>query len=200
MFNIRHTEGGGVQLVGRPHAGEHRHPGRPAPLDQQQLGGDGVDAVQHVVELGQVNGAGGVGAIEQPQRRDPDGGVNVRDAGGHGVHLVLPQRGAQRHQLAVEVGGGDGVAVHQRQRAHAAAGQDLGGMAPHPADAEHRHAGGPQRIQRVLSQKPPCAAVWIVVHSGVPPLVGEWFGAGRLGGGTGGRLTFVCRRPLAGTL
>ena len=66
-----------------------------------------------------------------------DGGrVNIPDAGGHGLSLGLAHGGGQSFQLAVDVGDGDGVVVHQRQLAQAGPGKTLGGIAAHAAQTE----------------------------------------------------------------
>ena len=65
----------------------------------------------------------------------------------------------ERHQLPVEVGEGDGIGVKEAQLPHPAAGQYLGGVAAHPADAEHRHMRAAQRVQRGLAQQAPGAIV-----------------------------------------
>ena len=62
--------------------------------------------------------------------------VDVPDAGGHGLCLGLAHGGGQGLQLAVEIGDGYGVAVYQRQLAHAGPGQTLGGIAAHAAQTE----------------------------------------------------------------
>ena len=95
-----------------------------------------------------------------------DGGVDIRNAGGHSVHFVLTQRGVQRHQLAVQVGERDDVAVKQTQLPYPAAGQHLNGLAADAADAEHGHMGLAQCVQRGCAQ----------LGAGAGVLVGhEWF-------------------------
>ena len=70
-------------------------------------------------------------------------------------------------QLAVQVGEGHGVAVHQRQLADPGPGQALGGVAAHAAQSQQQYVGGaepglglraPQHLiaeKRMFHNRPP---------------------------------------------
>ena len=54
VIDIRDAEGGGINLVSGTHAADDRHAGFLCCHDQVNLGGNGIDAVNHIVILGKV--------------------------------------------------------------------------------------------------------------------------------------------------
>ena len=92
---------------------------------------------------GVVGGADGV---------DDGAGGDVPATAGGDLRLGLAHGGVEGAELAVDVGDADGVLIHQRQLTYAGAGQDLGGIAAHAAQAEHGHMGALQALQRRLAQ------------------------------------------------
>ena len=83
-------------------------------LDQVQLAADQVDAVydvviipgEEVLPVGRV--VGGAQGVDLHIR------VDVAAAGGHHVGLILSHGGMKGAELAVDVGDGHGVLIHQR--------------------------------------------------------------------------------------
>ena len=82
-----------------------------------------------------------LGVIGPTNGVEPQGGIDVPEPGGHGGGLLLAHGGAQGLQLAVSVAAGDHIVVYNGELADAAAGQTLGGVAAHAAEAEEDHVG-----------------------------------------------------------
>ena len=132
-MNIRHLEGGGVQLIAGAHGADNGGARILCRLHQHQLAGDGVDGVHHIVILGkvkllcsfrQVKGLNGAGnTIRIDGAGSAGGGFCLIHT--HGVHRC--------QNLAVDVGPADGIMVHKIQCAHTAAGQGLHHIAAHTA-------------------------------------------------------------------
>ena len=77
---------------------------------------------------------------------------------GHGLGLGrLAQGGAGGLHLGFRFGRTPRVVVHQREGAHAGAGQGLGAPASHAAQTEHGHVGGSQALHGLGAQKHLCA-------------------------------------------
>ena len=93
---------------------------------------------------GIIGGADGV---------DPQLRVDIRAAACRYLRLGLAHRGAQGVQLAVDVGDGYGVLIHQRQLTHAAAGQALRRVAANAAQTEYDHVAAPQPRHSVSAQQ-----------------------------------------------
>ena len=71
-------------------------------------------------------------------------GINVPEMPGGDRGLVLPQGFGGGQQLAVQVGGGEGVAVGQIKLPHPDPGQELRLAAPQAAQARHQGAAPPE--------------------------------------------------------
>ena len=106
-------------------------------------GGDGIQAVHHHLNLGQV-----ATQIIRSQEMDnglgQDGRVDLPEAPGRDHGLVQPQSFLGGQQLAVEVGRGEMIAVGQQQPAHPHPGQEFGQKAPQPPQARHQN-GAPEQ-------------------------------------------------------
>ena len=150
--NVRHLQKGGVQLVAGAQGGDDGDTPLPRLLDQVQLAGHQVDAVGDIVEFPgeKVLPVGGV--IGGAQGVDPDVRVDVPAPPGRRLRLILPHGGGQGVQLAVDVGEAQGVLIHQGQLPHPGAGQYLGGIAAHAAQAEHRHMAAGEPVQGPVPQ------------------------------------------------
>ena len=151
------AEQAGVQLVACAQGGDDGDAPGEGGLDQIQFAGHQVDAVHNVVQRL-------VEEVLPPPRLillRPDGEAAVRidvaDTVGHGLGLGLAQGGAGGLHLAVQVGQTHRVVVHQREGAHAGAGQGLGAPASHAAQTEHGHVGGSQALHGLGAQKHLCA-------------------------------------------
>ena len=120
-----------------------------------QLGGHGVDRVDHIVKLRQIER--GVRGIKFLPRVHGAARVDVRNAAAHDLDLGLPGGGGERDQLAVAVGERDLVVVDQRQLADACAGERLAGKRAHPAYAEHRNMGGGELFYGRCAEQQLCA-------------------------------------------
>ena len=83
---------------------------------------------------------------------DPEAGVDVPAPPGGCFGLIFPHGGGQGVQLAVDIGEAQGILVHQGQLSHPGAGQDLGGVAAHAAQAEHRHMAAGEPVQGPVPQ------------------------------------------------
>ena len=142
-----------MQLVAGTHAGNHRHPGGQRPADDLQLGGHGVHRVHHIAGPLEGDLIGGIRHIKQGAGLDPAVRVDGPDALGGHLHLAAAHRVGEGDQLAVAVGLGNGVVVHQGQAAHACPGQGLGHVAAHTAHAEQNHVGGMQGVHALLAKQ-----------------------------------------------
>ena len=157
LGNVRHLQQCGIQLVAGAQCRQDGDAAQPRLLNEVQLAADKVDGVHDIVVVcgekvvavrGVVGGADGV---------YPQSGVDVPAAPCRRLRLGLAHGGVQRVQLAVDVGEGQGVLIHQRQLSHTAAGQTLSGVASHAAKAEHDHMAAGESVQRVSAQQHLCA-------------------------------------------
>ena len=80
---------GGVELVGRAHARDERHVEVVAAADDVELGGNRVDAVDHIVVLREVEQVGVAGQVEALVLAHDALGVDVVDACLGHIHLAL---------------------------------------------------------------------------------------------------------------
>ena len=156
LRDVAHAESRGIELVGRTHAREDGHAELVAAAYQFELGRDGVDAVEHVVELREVDGVGIFGQVELLIFHDLTVAVDVVDAGLGHVYLILADGREQGIDLSVDVGHTHAVVVDDVECAHTTAGQHLAGIAAHPTDAENGHAALRQAFHRLASQQQLC--------------------------------------------
>ena len=157
LGDIRHLQQRGVQLVAGAKCRQDGDTPQTSLLDQIQLAADQINGVHDVVVVGGeelvavgrvVGGADGV---------YPQVGVDVQTAAGCRLGLVLPHGGVQRVQLSVDIGQRQRILIHQRQFAHTAAGQTLGGITAHAAQTEYDHMAAGELVQRVSAQQHLCA-------------------------------------------
>ena len=116
LGDVSQTELGGVQFVAGAQGHDEGNIQPPGGLRQVQLAGDQIDGVHDVV-VAAASGekvipmSGVIGGLHGVQDRVR---VDIPDAGGHSLRLGQSHCGVQRLQLAVDIGDGDCVAVHQR--------------------------------------------------------------------------------------
>ena len=150
FVDIRHLKGRGIHFVARPHAADD---GRTCPLcllDKLQLAGNGVDGIHHIIILAEVKQRRRLGRIKGFVGVYNDIGAYILDALLRHIHLVLPHGFAGGEDLAVQVCQANSIIVDEIQRANAAAGQCLHGIAAHAPNAKHRHTGPVQPRDAVL--------------------------------------------------
>ena len=137
----------------RAHAADDGNPGALRLLDELELARHGVDGVDDVVILREVELHRRLRRVKRLVGVYDRVRVDLVDALLRHVDLVLPHGLARGENLAVQIRQTHPVIVDEIQRAHAAARQRLHRIAAHAADAEHRHAGAKQPIHAVLPQK-----------------------------------------------
>ena len=166
LGDVGNAEGRRVELVGSSHAGDDGQTQPVASAQDVELGFHRVDAVDDIVEIGQRNGIGILGEVEQGVLLDAALGIDVDNAFGHDVDLQSAECGMEGHDLAVEVSQTDAVGVDEGDGAHATARQHFGYVASHASHAEQHDAGpleplhglGPQ--QQLGSGKGIVAHIW----------------------------------------
>jgi hypothetical protein len=107
-------------------------------VEQKDLGREGIDAVDDTIillGLKQLNKA--LVAQVFVEGGDLAVGVDVVQTLPEEVGLRLPHGGMEGDNLAVDIGGGDGVTVNDGHPPHTCPAEHLGGIAPDPAEAYH---------------------------------------------------------------
>ena len=117
-------------------------------LDEGQFGRDGVDRIDDVVVIGEVELVGGLRQVKAFVHAYVAMGVDGADPCRHDVGLILADRFGGGHYLPVDVGKANDVVVHEVDGAHAAAGQAFGSVSAHATHAEH---GDPRVGERIHS-------------------------------------------------
>ena len=119
-----------------------------------ELGGDGVNGVNDVVELAtcllknareefvNVVAQQVFGAFD-----DGGGRVDVVDHGFHHVYLALADGAMKGNGLTVNVTGRDDVFIQNYEMANAAAGKCLAAIGAHASAAEHQHRGSGELVE-----------------------------------------------------
>mgnify|MGYP006908156038 CR=1 FL=1 len=141
--NVRQPQLRGVQLIAGAQGHDEGDPQPPGGLRQVQLAAHQIDGVHNVVVPAALREKPcpafcAVKGLHGVQYRV---GVDVGNAPGHRLRLGHPHGGGQGFQLAVQIGEGHRVAVHQRQFADAGAGQTFGSIAADTPQAEHDDVG-----------------------------------------------------------
>lgn len=152
LGDVRDLKLRGVELVARAERGENGDAACKRGLDQVELAGDKVDAVEDVVVFRVEEALTARGLVASHDGVEDDRGVDVAAARGDGLRLALPKRGVQRLELAVEVRQRHGVVVDERQLAHARAHQRLDRVAAHAAETEHGDVAAVQSVHAVRAE------------------------------------------------
>ena len=153
LVDIRHLKAGGVHLIARAHGADDGYACLFGLDDEGDLARHRVDGVHDVIVLGEIELILRLRGEEGLVGGDPDVGVDVVDPLLGHIHFILPHGLAGGDDLAVEVGQADLIVVDEVQRAHAAAGQRLNGIAAHAADAEDGHPAVVQFFHCFLAQQ-----------------------------------------------
>ena len=162
LGDIRDPQQLGLQLVAGAQGRQDGNSPQAGLLDQVQLAADQVDAVHDIVEFpGEkfLPMGGVIGGADRVYHRVR---VDVPHARRRDLRLILSHGGGQRAQLAVDVGYGYRVLVHQCQRANAAACQALSGVAAHTAQTKHRHMAAAELVQSGCAQYHFCSEKTLV--------------------------------------
>ena len=93
-----------------------------------------------------------LGIIGLVNGMNAEGGIDVQAAPGGRLHLGLADGGMQGIELAVDIGGTNGIPVHKGQLAYAGASQSLHGIAAHAAQTEYRHMAARQGLHGGIAQ------------------------------------------------
>ena len=142
LVDVRDLKSGGVQLVAGAHRADEGCTGGVGHLCQQELGGDGIDGIHHIVILGEVEFCCRIRQEEGREGTDLAVRVNGEDPLFGGIHLQLADSMMGGNDLPVDIRQADPVMVNQINGADAAAGQGLHHMAAYTANAENGHPGG----------------------------------------------------------
>lgn len=161
---VADNNAGRIDLVRRPHRGNDRDSLLLAALQEIELGGDVVDAVEDVIVAALQQFAGVFLRIKLLDRFDRDGRIDRPAALGHDHGLALANGAIEGMQLAVDVGQADGVEIDQGQPADAGAGQSLDSIAAHAAETEDRDGGPGQAVQCVCADQEFHAAEAVLFH------------------------------------
>ena len=170
LGDVRYLEEGGIQLVACAQGRDQGDVQLQGSLCQIQLAGHQIDGVHDVIVPAALReeAVPMSGVIETVDRMELCIRIDVPQTGGHRLRLGLTQGGVEGLQLAVQVGEGNGVAVHQGQLADSGPGQAFGGVAAHAAQPQQQHVGpskpglGLRAPQHLVAEKgmfhngPPC--------------------------------------------
>ena len=116
-----------------------------------QLGGDGVDRIDHIVELRQVERR--IRRVKCLERVHGAARVDIRDTAAHDLDLGLAGGGGERDQLAVAVGERDFVVVDQRQRTDARARERFARKRADPAYTEYGNVRRGELLDGVCAEQ-----------------------------------------------
>ena len=147
-----------MELVGPAHGANQTNVVVLSIFGNGELGRDGVDDVDDVVELAvrllqnareelvdvvaqQVFGAFDNGG----------GGIDIADHGIHHVHFALADGAVKGDGLAIDIAGRDDVLVQNDEMTDAAAGECLAAVGAHASAAEHQHRGGGEFVERLAA-------------------------------------------------
>ena len=142
--DVSHPDECGVQLHGRPHAGDDRKAPLPAPCDEMNLAGEMVDCVQYIVMMPRQKKIATLLGIELTVGDDLGGGVDTPQPLGHDLGLGLAHRPIKGMKLPVNISEADIVEIDNGYLPDAGAADRFGGRAADPAQAKNRHGRVPQ--------------------------------------------------------
>ena len=151
--DVRHPEGGGIQLVAGAHGADDGDARLRRLLHQGELGGDGVHRVHNIVILPQVKFPGGVRQVEEGMGANLAVGIDLRHPEPGSLGFFHAQGGMGSQDLTVQVGNAHSVLVDQVQLADACPGQGLHHIAAHASQSEDGHPGSLQPGDPFLSQQ-----------------------------------------------
>ena len=156
--NVGKTQAFGVELVGPAHGANQMNVVVLSIFGNGELGRDGVDGVDDVVELAvrllQNTCEELIDVVAQQvfgTFDDSGGGVDVVDHGFHYIHFALADGAVKGDSLAVDVAGRDDVLVQDHKMTDAATGKCLAAVGAHAAAAKHQHRGVGEFIERLAA-------------------------------------------------
>ena len=135
-----------MELVGPAHGANQTNVVVLSIFGNGELGRDGVDGVDDVVELAtrllqnareklvDVVAQQVFGALD-----NGGGGIDIANHGFHHVHLALADGAVKGDGLAIDIAGRDDVLVQNDEMTDAAAGECLAAVGAHASAAEHQH-------------------------------------------------------------
>ena len=142
--DVGKAEALGMELVGPAHGANQTNAVVLSVFGNGELGRDGVDGVDDVVELAvrllqnareeiiDVVAQQVFGALD-----DGGGGIDVVDHGLHHVNLALADGAVKGDGLAIDIAGRDDVLIQNDEMTNAAAGECLAAIGAHASAAEH---------------------------------------------------------------
>ena len=152
--NVGKAQALGMQLVAAAHGAHQANVVVLSIFGNGELGGDGVDGVDDVVELAtcllknareefvDVIAQQVFGAFD-----DGGGRVDVVDHSLHNVHFALTDGAMKGNGLTVNVTGRDDVFIQNYEMANAAAGKCFTAVGAHAAAAEYQHRGVSELVE-----------------------------------------------------
>ena len=160
-----------MELVGPAHGANQTNVVVLSIFGNGELGRDGVDGVDDVVELAvrllqnareeiiDVVAQQVFGALD-----DGSGRVDVVNHSLHDVDFALADGAVKGDGLAIDIAGRDDVLIQNDEMTNAAAGKCLAAIGAHTSAAEHQHRGGGEFVE--------CLAAHDDLELGVACLVG----------------------------
>ena len=145
-----------MELVGPAHGANQTNALVLSIFGNGELGRDGVDGVDDVVELAtrllqnareklvDVVAQQVFGALD-----NGGGGIDIANHGFHHVHLALADGAVKGDGLAIDIAGRDDVLVQNDEMTDAAAGECLAAVGAHASAAEHQHCGAGEFIEHL---------------------------------------------------
>lgn len=161
-----------MELVGPAHGANQTNAVVLSIFGNGELGRDGVDGVDDVVELAtrllqnareeiiDVVAQQVFGALD-----NGGSGIDVVDHGFHHVHLALADGAMKGDGLSIDIAGRDDILVQNHKMTDAAAGKCLAAVGAHASAAEYQHRGVGELVE--------CLAAHDDLELGVACLVGS---------------------------
>ena len=143
-----------MELVGPAHGANQTDVVVLSIFGNGELGRDGVDGVDDVVELAvrllQNARKEPVDVIAQQvfsSLDDGDGRIDIVDHGLHHVNLALADGAVKGDGLAIDIAGRDDVLIQNDEMSDAAAGECLAAVGAHTSAAEYQHRGVSELVE-----------------------------------------------------
>ena len=148
LVHVGDAQALGVDLLGAAHGADELEAALLGQGGEGELGGNGIDGIDHVVdvatrllEAGLVQFYEVLGEHEGVVCEDAAARIDIGDHGGHDVDLAFAHGALECDGLAIDVGGGDHVLVHDGERPDAAARERLDAARAHATATEYEHTG-----------------------------------------------------------
>ena len=147
-----------MELVGPAHGANQTNVVVLSIFGNGELGRDGVDGVDDVVELAvrllQNAREEIIDVVAQQvfsSLDDGGGGIDIANHSFHHVHLALADGAVKGDGLAIDIAWRDDVLVQNDEMSNAAAGKCLAAIGAHTSAAEHQHRGGGEFVERLAA-------------------------------------------------